>query len=324
MYTHALIFPYLKGMKRVPVMAHIFGPVPSRRLGLSLGVDLIPPKTCTYDCLYCEVGRTTCHIVNDEPFVSALEIADELEIALSKSRPDTITLAGSGEPTLNSEIEKIIASIRKQTDINTALLTNGSLFWKEEVLQRVMGVDIILPTLTTVFEETFRAIHRPCAELNVSKLISGLKDLRRRYKGLIFLEVVLLSGVNDKESELEGLKGIISEISPDKVQLNTVIRPPSYSRAMPVQMERMEQIKNFLGEKAEIIAYPPSQKRCTENDSADVSIVEMAKRRPVRLTDIATALHMTLEESEGLVKELVIKGLVSKREHGGEIFYISK
>jgi wyosine [tRNA(Phe)-imidazoG37] synthetase (radical SAM superfamily) len=305
-------------------MTHIFGPVPSRRLGLSLGVDLIPPKTCTYDCLYCEVGRTTCHIVNAEPFVPASEIADELEIALSKSSPDTITLAGSGEPTLNSEIEKIIASIRKQTNIKIALLTNGSLFWKEEVLQRVMGVDIILPTLTTVFEETFRAIHRPCAELNVSRLISGLKDLRRRYNGLIFLEVVLLSGVNDTEREVEGLKGIIREISPDMVQLNTVIRPPSYSRAMPVQKESMEQIKNFLGEKAEIIAYPPLQKRIAENDSTDVSIVEMAKRRPVRLIDISTALHITPEESEGLVEELMIKGLILKREHEGEIFYISK
>jgi len=109
-------------------MTHIFGPVPSRRLGLSLGVDLIPPKTCTYDCLYCEVGRTTCHIVNAEPFVPASEIADELEIALSKSRPDTITLAGSGEPTLNSEIEKIIASIRKQTNIKIALLTKRLTF----------------------------------------------------------------------------------------------------------------------------------------------------------------------------------------------------
>jgi wyosine [tRNA(Phe)-imidazoG37] synthetase (radical SAM superfamily) len=305
-------------------MSHIFGPVPSRRLGHSLGVDLIPSKTCTYNCIYCEVGKTTCHTIDVKPYVPAIEIAEELKNALKKTRPDTITLAGSGEPTLNSEIDKIIANIREQTDIKIALLTNGSLLWKEKVLQKVLNVDIIMPTLSTAFEATYAAIHKPCPGLNLRNLISGIKDLRSRYKGLIFLEVVLLSGINDTEMEIEGLMRIAGEISPDKVQLNTIVRPPSDSRAMPVDMTRLEQIKDYFGENTEIIAYPASQKKCTEYGPAGISVVDMAKRRPVRLNDIAAALQMSAEDTERLVKGLLIKGEIAEKRYEGETFYVSE
>jgi len=305
-------------------MSYIFGPVPSRRLGHSLGVDLIPPKTCTYDCLYCEVGKTTCHTIDIQPFVPLEQIKSELEIALLKNKPDTITLAGSGEPTLNSEIGRIISFIKERTGIQTALLTNGSLFWKEEVLKKVLSADIILPTLSTVFEETFKIIHRPCHGLSVPMIISGLKDLRKRYQGLILLEVILLSGINDTEKELEGLKGIIEEISPDKIQLNTVIRPPSEPRAAAIDISRMGKIRDFMGNKAEIIGYMPSKIKSTEHDSASASIIEMAKRRPVRLIDIAEALNKTQEETEHLIKGMIIKGDISEKQHGDEVFYIAR
>ncbi len=305
-------------------MAYIFGPVPSRRLGLSLGVDLIPPKTCTYDCLYCEVGRTTCHTIETSPLVPLREISEELENALTKNTPDTITLAGSGEPTLNSEIDGIISFIKKRTDVRIALLTNGSLFWQEEVIKRVTDADVVLPTLSTVFDATYRTIHRPCHGLNASMIIKGLKDLRKRYNGLIFLEVILLSGINDTEQEIEGLSRAINEISPDRVQLNTVIRPPSDQRAKPVETAQMEKIRDFLGDRAEIIGYMPSKKRSIEPDSARLSIIEMARRRPVRLTDIAEALNKTQEETELLIKGMVIKGEISEKKHGQEVFYIAR
>jgi wyosine [tRNA(Phe)-imidazoG37] synthetase (radical SAM superfamily) len=305
-------------------MPHIFGPVPSRRLGLSLGVDMIPPKTCTYDCLYCEVGKTTCHTIDDGPFIPAVEIANELEIALNKSRPDTITLAGSGEPTLNSEIDKVISFIKERTDIQIAILTNASLFWKEEVLKRVLAADIILPTFSTAFEGTYKAIHRPCQDLNLSMLIRGLKDLRKIYKGLIFLEVILLSGINDTEPETEALRKVVAEISPDRIQLNTIIRPPSDLKAMPVDLARMEQIKAFLGDKAEIIAYMPSDRKSIEHVQESESVIEMARRRPVRLIDISVALNMTSEKTARLIKGMLLKGDIFEKEHGGEKFYISR
>lgn len=305
-------------------MSYIFGPVPSRRLGLSLGVDLIPPKTCTYDCLYCEVGRTTCHTIATSPLVTLSEISQDLENALTKNMPDTITLAGSGEPTLNSEIGRIISFIRKRTDVRIALLTNGSLFWQEEVIKRITDADVVLPTLSTVFEDTYRTIHRPCHGLDASMIIKGLKDLRRHYSGLILLEVILLSGINDTEQELEGLRRAINEISPDRVQLNTVIRPPSDQRAKPVEAARMEKIRDFLGNRAEIIGYMPLKKRSIEHDSARLSIIEMAKRRPVRLTDIAEALNKTQEETELLIRGMLIKGDICERKHGEELFYTAR
>ncbi len=182
----------------------------------------------------------------------------------------------------------------------------------------------MLPTLSTVFEETYRTIHRPCHGLDASMIIKGLKDLRRRYSGVILLEVILLSGINDTEQELEGLRRAINEISPDRVQLNTVIRPPSDQRAKPVETARMEKIRNFLGNRAEIIGYMPSKKRSIEPDSARLSIIEMARRRPVRLTDIAEALNKTQAETECLIKGMLIKGDISEKKHGEEVFYISR
>jgi wyosine [tRNA(Phe)-imidazoG37] synthetase (radical SAM superfamily) len=307
--------------KRVPAMSHIFGPVPSRRLGLSLGVDMIPPKTCTYDCLYCEVGKTTCNTIDAGPYVPLIELTNELELALGKTPCDTITLAGSGEPTLNSGIDNVISFIKERSDTNVALLTNGSLLWKEEILKKVLAADIILPTLSTAVEETFKTIHKPCHGLSLSMLIRGLKGLRKSYEGLIFLEVVLLSGINDTDLEIEGLRNVISEISPDRIQLNTIIRPPSDPKAMPVHPVRMEQIKDYLGSKAEIVVYIPSDRDSTGHDINDISIIEMARRRPVRLIDISGALNMSQEETGCLIKIMLRKGDISEKIYGGEIFY---
>jgi wyosine [tRNA(Phe)-imidazoG37] synthetase (radical SAM superfamily) len=304
-------------------MSYIFGPVPSRRLGLSLGVDLIPPKTCTYDCLYCEVGKTTCHTIQTAPLVPLRQLTLELETVLSKTVPDTITLAGSGEPTLNSEIDKIISFIKKRTDIKIALLTNGSLFWKEEVISKILGSDIILPTLSTVFGSTFETIHRPCHGLDISRIIRGLRDLRKRFNGLIFLEVILLAGINDTEKEIEGLGKAIDEISPDRIQLNTVIRPPSDPHAKPLEQGQMEKIRDFLGSKAEVIGYLPSKKKSVEHDSARISVIEMAKRRPVRLADVADVLNKTEQQAEDLIKGMLAKGEISEKKYEGEIFYVA-
>ena len=302
-------------------MSYVFGPVPSRRLGLSLGIDLVPPKTCSYDCLYCQVGRTTGKIVTPETFVPVRDIMAELKERLEKVRPDTITLSGSGEPTLYAPIAQLISSIKKATGIRIAILTNGSLFWREEVRAAVLGAHIIAPTLSTVFEDTYRAIHRPHEALQLRKIIDGLKLLRCDYNGLIFLEVVLLNGFNDNNREITGLKRVIEEISPDKVQLNTVVRPPTDSRAESVNRERLEEIRAFFGDKAEIIADIPPRQRKQVYDSYVDTIIETAKRRPMRAADIANILNLPLEEVEGLIKGLQIKGIISATGQGEEIYY---
>jgi wyosine [tRNA(Phe)-imidazoG37] synthetase (radical SAM superfamily) len=302
-------------------MTYVFGPVPSRRLGLSLGIDLIPSKTCTYDCLYCQVGRTTCLTAEPELFVPTGEVIGELKDALEKIHPDTITLAGSGEPTLHSEIDQVISFIKGITSTRIALLTNGSLLWRKEIRDRVSDADIIMPTLTTVFEETFEEIHRPHRELVLPLIIDGLKELREDYEGIILLEVFLLAGINDNKKELEGIRKVIEEISPDKIQLNTVVRPPSDPRAMSLDMEQLEKIKNFFGEKAEIIAGVSSNRRAGEYDPHFKDIVEMAKRRPITASDIADVLNITPDESERILKGLLLKGAIKEQKHEREVFY---
>jgi wyosine [tRNA(Phe)-imidazoG37] synthetase (radical SAM superfamily) len=304
-------------------MANVFGPVPSRRLGLSLGIDLIPAKTCSYDCLYCQVGRTTKKIVTPEAFIPVQTVMAELKERLKKVRPDTITLSGSGEPTLYAPMANLISSIKQATDIRIAILTNGSLFWSEEVRSAVLEAHVIAPTLSTVFEETYRAIHRPHEDIQLGMIIEGLKKLRSEFTGLIFLEVVLLNGFNDSDREIEGLKRVIEAIAPDKVQLNTVVRPPADSRAESLNRERLQAIRECFGDRAEIIAdIPPEQRRQVFDSYAD-TIIETAKRRPMRAVDLAHILNLPLEEIEGLVKGLQIKGILSATGHGEETYYRS-
>lgn len=304
-------------------MPYVFGPVPSRRLGLSLGIDLIQPKTCTYDCLYCQVGRTTTQTIETREYAPLKEVISEIERKLGKNRPNAVTLAGSGEPTLHSGIDQVIASIKEMTDTPIVLLTNGSLFWMEPVRQRAKMADVIMPTLSSVFEETFRKIHRPHPNLELRMVIDGLIKLRQIYKGQLHLEVVFLAGINDNDREVEGLKAVIDRISPDKIQLNTVVRPPSDSRAISLDRKRLEEIRVLFGEKAEIIAEVPVLGDRKREDSILGDLLEMVRRRPLTSVDIANSLNLSIEEVEGLVKGLLIKGYIRQQEHSGDIYYLS-
>jgi wyosine [tRNA(Phe)-imidazoG37] synthetase (radical SAM superfamily) len=267
------------------------------------------------------VGRTTEKVVKPEVFVPVHDIIEELEERLEKVTPDTITLSGSGEPTLFSPMAQLISSIKRVTDIRIAILTNGSLLWKEEVRAGVLGAQIIAPTLSTVFEETYRAIHQPHEDIELRMIIEGLKALRRDFRGSIFLEVVLLAGYNDNAGELEGLKRVLEEISPDRVQLNTVVRPPADSRALSLDTVRLKEIKNFFGNKAEIIADIAPEQRRQVFESYEGTILETARRRPVRAVDLANVLNLPLEKVEGLLETLLGKGDLSVTGHGKETYY---
>ncbi len=306
-------------------MPCVFGPVASRRLGISLGVDLVPAKTCTYDCLYCQVGRTTNHVVEPRAMTPVREVLHELKQRLSNLKPDTITFSGSGEPTLHPLIDEVIAFIKERTSVRSAVLTNGSLLWRHDVRARISGADIVMPTLTSAYEETFKAIHRPHPSLQLDKIIAGLNEFRKMYRGDLLLEVILLAGYNDSSRELEALRGVIQEIGPDKIQLNTVVRPPVDNRAVALDRDRLLAIKDFFGPTAEIIAYAP---RPYAEPGAGPPLVEtildMAKRRPVRARDVAGALNAPLAEVEGIIKGLLIKGELERKEFEGDAYYIGR
>lgn len=305
-------------------MIHVFGPVPSRRLGLSLGIDLLPAKTCSYDCLYCQVGRTTAKTIEPGDLCSLSGVFDELRETLERVTPDVITLSGSGEPTLHLHIDQVIQFVKARTDRKIVVLTNGSLLWREDVRAKVSGAHLIMPTLSTVVEETFQRIHRPHPDLRLPLILQGIKELRQTFKGELFLEVMLLAGLNDSEAEVEGLRKTIQEISPDRVQLNTVVRPPADGKALPLDRQRLEEIKSFFGDVAEIIVDTRSKKTGGKGDPSAAVIVEMAKRRPVRVQDVALALNQPVRSAEALIKGLLIKGALTEQKHEGEAYFIAK
>lgn len=305
-------------------MSFLFGPVPSRRLGLSLGVDLVKPKTCTFDCIYCEVGRTTIKTIDALPQPDTKSLFAELSNTLSRTRPDVITLAGSGEPTLCPAIGEIIKGIKAMTDIPVVVLTNGSLFWKDEVVKGCLSADIIMPTLSSTFEETFRRIHRPHASLSLERVLEGLARLRSAYSGKIFLELMVLGGINDSDREIEALRDAVKRIGPDRIQINTVVRPPAEPDALAVKPKRLAEIMERLGPKAEIIAGASVPVGSSFSDSPGEKIIETLNRRPITLIDLAGLTGLPYEETDALVRGLLFKGLIEKREFNGEIFYTGK
>jgi len=213
--------------------------------------------------------------------------------------------------------------VKAWSDLRVAVLTNGSLLWREEVRQRVLAADVIMPTLSTVNEATYRRLHRPHPDLMLSRVIQGLKTLRKAYKGELDVEVVLLAGLNDSPEELDGLKKALKDINPDRIQLNTVVRPPADARAICLDREKMEEVKTFFGEKAEIIAFTAPKQRDQHYESLSAAVMEMAKRRPVRSVDVGHVLGLCAEEVESLIKGLVVKGHLRSQVHQGEIYYLS-
>ncbi len=234
---------------------YVFGPVLSRRLGKSLGVDVFPEKICNYDCIYCELGRTTkrCPGAGDcLPVATVVEAVKERlrEIA----QPDHVTLYGPGEPTLHSCIGDIIRGIKKISKGPVALLTNGSLFWVEEIRKAVLAADLIIPSLDAGGEDTFRAVNRPFGDVTFEKMVEGLVALRRDFRGPIWLEVFLVDGFTAGEDEVRRIKQYVDLVKPDRVQLNTVDRPAAEPYVQVVSRQRMKEIAGLLGPACEVIS----------------------------------------------------------------------
>lgn len=225
------------------MIRHTFGPVPSRRLGISLGVDIIPYKTCTLDCVYCECGKTTDLRVKRKRFVDPVAVLEEIkEVVSGDQLIEYITFSGSGEPTLNNDIGDIIREIKKITDTPVAVLTNGTLFPLKEVRDDLLEADLVLPSLDAVTPSVFSKINHPQNELDIEAIIRGFIDFRDEYRGQIWLEVFIARGINDSDQELEKIYGVIKKIRPDKVQLNSLDRPPAYNNIRPVEISTLESI----------------------------------------------------------------------------------
>jgi len=299
---------------------HIFGPVPSRRLGRSLGVDLIPFKTCSYDCIYCQLSRTTCKTIERKEWVPLKDVVEQLRGKLS-TNPDYITLSGSGEPTLYSRTGELIDQIKQITTIPVAVLTNSSLLWQPEVRQSILKADLIVPSLDAGCEEIFQKINRPHPEITFELMLEGLVRLRREYKGQYWLEIFLSAGINTMEDEIKRLADCVRRIAPDKVQLNTVTRPPTEDFARMVSLEKMEEYTTIISDRAEVIAdyqHVHSQQIFAAKRE---DIMDLLSRRPCSLEEIADVFGLHRNEVIKFLEDLSTAGKITKETQGQKLYY---
>jgi wyosine [tRNA(Phe)-imidazoG37] synthetase (radical SAM superfamily) len=298
-------------------MKYIFGPVPSRRLGFSLGVDIIPYKTCTFDCIYCELGKTGCQTIKPIDKIRPDAVLKELEKVLSTAplTLDYITISGSGEPTLHPELGLIIKEIKKMTSVPLALLTNGSLLFKDEVLKRILAADVIVPSLDAADPVVFQTVNRPHPSLTFDQLVGGLINLGKSKGPRIWLEVLLLRGISDTKEQIERLGQYIEKIKPEKVQLNTVVRPPVENYAVPLKETRLKEIQMALGPRAEIISGPSTEKAQPKSRLLESKIHDLVSRRPCTAEDISQFLGLPLKETVR-----ILDGLIQTKKVHFELF----
>ncbi len=294
-----------------------YGPVLSRRFGYSLGIDLIPFKVCVYDCIYCQLGRTTNKTIKRKKYVDIdfKEFEEELIRRINESPClNYITFSGSGEPTLNSDIKKLIDIIKKNSDIPVVVLTSGGTLGTSGVIDDIKGADLIKISLDAPDKRLLKKINRPCKEVSFEKNISGLKKLLDNFSGDIWLEIMILEGINDDLGSAYMFKNIIEYLGRGikNIHLNTAVRPSAENYLRLPRTERMEEIKKILGDKARIIEKVNSKRYNRKLVKVEKEIIELLKRRPVSLKEIAFSLGLNLNE--------VIK-IIDKLLNDGEIKY---
>jgi wyosine [tRNA(Phe)-imidazoG37] synthetase (radical SAM superfamily) len=306
---------------------YLFGPVPSRRLGISLGIDLVPLKTCSYNCIYCECGKTTNLTIERKEYVPTEEVITEIDQFLSrKPKLDFITFSGSGEPTLHSEIGRIAHHLKtRHPGYRLALLTNGSLFWDENLRDDVREIDVIIPSLDAATDKIFKKINRPHHSLDIDSIISGLELLRLDFKGEIWLEIFIAPDLNDQIPELDCIKNAIMRIKPDKIQLNTLDRPGVVGWIQPLPKEEMEKIVRYLdypnveitGDSTVISEIP-----CFSDNLLD-GIIQTLRRRPCTAMDLSKVFGLHQNEINKYLQFLLEENKIKERREERGIFFVA-
>jgi wyosine [tRNA(Phe)-imidazoG37] synthetase (radical SAM superfamily) len=305
-------------------MSMIYGPVLSRRFGYSLGIDIIPFKVCTYDCIYCQLGRTTNKTAERNRYIDIdmkSFLKDLKDVIGSGKKIDYITFSGSGEPTLNTDIGILIDSVKKMTDIPVVVLTNGSLLYKEEVVRALENADLVKVSFDAPDGECFKKINKPCSVITFDKVVRGLKSLLNDFKGRIWLELMMIKGLNDGVMHAEQFKEIIGGMDKigrgiEKIHLNTPIRPSVPGDALIPDNIRVEKIKNILGRKAEIIRDLRVRSKELLNLDLDREIIELVKRRPVSAEEISRSLQVNINEVVKSLRDLLDQNKIKKKIYG--------
>ncbi len=292
---------------------YVFGPVMSRRLGRSLGVDLVPPKTCPLECIYCEAGPTTEKTCGREEFFPLDEIESELDEFLSaKPEIDFVTFSGAGEPTLYSRIGELIRWLKKKHPAQKiCLITNGILIGNDGIPEELAGLDIIIPSLDASDEESFQKINRPAPGLSLDQLVSSIKSFRERNKCPMWLEIFVVPGLNDSDASIAKFAEIVAEIKPEKIQLNGLDRPGMEKWIEKPGTETIAKFRTALSPSAEVEVVARNQqpaKIARPHAEIEDSIVQMLSRRPCTEQEIARLFSLSPEQAAEIIEKLLSSG----------------
>ncbi|HID97518.1 MAG TPA: radical SAM protein [Thermodesulfobacteriaceae bacterium] len=291
-------------------MNYCFGPVPSRRLGRSLGVDLLPSKTCNLNCVYCELGNSSGYTCERGEYYSTGEIKDELGQVLSSSetRFDVLTFTASGEPTLHIGLGELLLFAGTLTTRPRIVLTNSILTSDPQVRRDLCHADIILPSLDSAVQESFRRVNRPGCPVDTASVIDGLSSLRREFSGEIWIEILFVRGINHGRGDIDALKRAMETIMPDRIQLNTVVRPPAEQGAMPLTEEEMLEIKDLFGEPAEVIVDFNRVDNGAGSAVLEPAIMDTLRRRPMTREDLLEIFGIEASEVEDVIHDMLKTG----------------
>jgi wyosine [tRNA(Phe)-imidazoG37] synthetase (radical SAM superfamily) len=275
-------------------MKYVFGPVPSRRLGQSLGIDPIPLKTCNWNCVYCQLGRTVPLTNKRREYLPRDEILAELEEALAAHQPgeiDWVTFVGSGEPTLHSGLGEMLRQVKAWTDLPVAVITNGALLYLHEVRRELLTAEAVLPTLDAGSSELYRKINRPWPELTFERLLNGLSAFRREYTGKLWVEVMLVHGLNDTEDALRSIAAALKRVQPDLVHLSLPTRPPAEEWVKPSNEESIQRAQAILGDIAHVVHPSDGQFDLAGFENAVEAILAIITRHPMREKELIDTLE---------------------------------
>ena len=307
------------------VMRYVFGPVFSRRLGQSLGVDPIPQKTCNWNCVYCQLGRTTPMTDEIAEWIPAGEIVDEIEAAVAGAGPggvDWVTFVGSGEPTLHGGLGSMICEVQKRTGLPVAVITNGSLLWRPEVRRALAAADAVLPSLDAGSAELYRRINRPHPDITFERHIEGLITFSQEYDGRLWIETVLIEGLNDTEEALRDLAGILERIQPDEVHVNIPNRPPAETWVRPAGEEGLLRAAAILGDVARIVHGASGTHNLGGYDNVVEAILDIISRHPMREDELLLTLEKYFPgQAEKALEELRESGRAHLVERYGTRFW---
>lgn len=289
-----------------------------------MGVDLVPFKTCSYDCVYCQLGRTTDKTIERATYVPVEGVLAELERRLaSVERPDYITLAGSGEPTLHAGIGDIIAGARELTDVPVAVLTNGSLLWIAEVREALSAADLVVPSLDAGDEAMFQRVNRPDPRITFDQMLEGLIAFTHGFPGEVWLEVLLLEDITSSAEAVSAIASHVANIRPSRVQLNTAWRPAAETGVRPVPLPKLEELSRLFSVKTEVVAERAADVPDGAGRTVSASdVLAMLHRRPCTARDIAEGLNVHAAEVLKVLDGLLAHDDVTTQDRDGRTFYV--